>query len=446
MAWSPYFGPKLRAAEDQRQSAPQANRLFLILILLGLAGLTVAGRFYYRSYRQALFEQAYQYSVPALNRVSGALAAKLKGYEDLSLQFLSNKDLNQALQRYTESPDTYDVSQYNRAFSNFLEGYAFNDQCLYDGLFLDESDESRKTLTMGEALPNNFIRSFRQSAEFRRIVAADGRPVWFDLRISGVDEHTLALGRRIKHVFSGRPLGVLVLFVSEEHLDYFINADLYDDDRFSRHRIGADYYLLVGPDRTVLSTPIKEDLGKSLAGVTGARVRLRSNPSGRGATGHFFHGVGEGQILVTYQAVNPAGLYLFNIIERSVAARINRGVMSDIHNPSPALVLIGALLAVAFVVLLRRPVRLGRPKADTPAAVAVPPVPAWLSDLTNRERDILILLAQGLDNKQIAQRLFMAEQTVKNYVSVIYGKMDVHDRVQASLKAIEAGLADPARK
>ncbi|MCL6590382.1 MAG: response regulator transcription factor [Firmicutes bacterium] len=65
---------------------------------------------------------------------------------------------------------------------------------------------------------------------------------------------------------------------------------------------------------------------------------------------------------------------------------------------------------------------------------------AWLNDLSGREKKILQLMAQGLDNKEIAKALYIAEQTVKNHVSLIYSKLGVRDRVQASRLVIEAGL------
>lgn len=64
----------------------------------------------------------------------------------------------------------------------------------------------------------------------------------------------------------------------------------------------------------------------------------------------------------------------------------------------------------------------------------------WVNTLNDREKEILGLIAKGFDNKVIAKRLFIGEQTVKNYVSIIYSKMGVHDRVQAARMAIEAGL------
>jgi len=60
--------------------------------------------------------------------------------------------------------------------------------------------------------------------------------------------------------------------------------------------------------------------------------------------------------------------------------------------------------------------------------------------LSNREIEILKLLAQGLGNKQISDRLFISDSTVRNHVSTIYSKLDVHSRYAAIEYATEAGL------
>jgi DNA-binding NarL/FixJ family response regulator len=63
--------------------------------------------------------------------------------------------------------------------------------------------------------------------------------------------------------------------------------------------------------------------------------------------------------------------------------------------------------------------------------------------LAERERDILTLLAEGLPNSAIAQRLYMSEATVRTYVSRILAKLDCANRVQAAILAHEAGLLRP---
>jgi NarL family two-component system response regulator LiaR len=63
-----------------------------------------------------------------------------------------------------------------------------------------------------------------------------------------------------------------------------------------------------------------------------------------------------------------------------------------------------------------------------------------LSQLSEREREVLGRLASGLSNAEIAQSLFLSEGTVKNYVSIIFSKLGVAERTQAALVAIRAGL------
>jgi DNA-binding NarL/FixJ family response regulator len=63
----------------------------------------------------------------------------------------------------------------------------------------------------------------------------------------------------------------------------------------------------------------------------------------------------------------------------------------------------------------------------------------WLDDLTNREREIFTLIATGYDNDQIAQKLNLAVQTVRNQVSTIYSKLGVKDRFEIIRLANRSG-------
>ncbi|MFF5210250.1 response regulator [Streptosporangium sp. NPDC000396] len=62
--------------------------------------------------------------------------------------------------------------------------------------------------------------------------------------------------------------------------------------------------------------------------------------------------------------------------------------------------------------------------------------------LTNREREVLGLVGEGLSNAEIARRLHLVEGSVKTYVSTILGRLGVRNRVQAAIIAHEAGLVD----
>jgi DNA-binding NarL/FixJ family response regulator len=63
-----------------------------------------------------------------------------------------------------------------------------------------------------------------------------------------------------------------------------------------------------------------------------------------------------------------------------------------------------------------------------------------IESLSERELEILRLIAQGASNREIAGALFLAEGTIKNHVTNILGKLDVRDRTQAALKAKDTGL------
>ena len=71
---------------------------------------------------------------------------------------------------------------------------------------------------------------------------------------------------------------------------------------------------------------------------------------------------------------------------------------------------------------------------------ATPRPPQALPELTEREREVLGLIAQGYNNAEIARQLFLSVKTVRNHVSNIFSKLQVADRAQVIIRARDAGL------
>jgi pimeloyl-ACP methyl ester carboxylesterase/DNA-binding CsgD family transcriptional regulator len=79
----------------------------------------------------------------------------------------------------------------------------------------------------------------------------------------------------------------------------------------------------------------------------------------------------------------------------------------------------------------------GMPQAKTGIRNSV------FAELSVREHEVLELVAQGLDNHQIAARLFLSEKTVRNHITSIFSKLEVQSRAQAIVRARDAGLGAP---
>ena len=68
-----------------------------------------------------------------------------------------------------------------------------------------------------------------------------------------------------------------------------------------------------------------------------------------------------------------------------------------------------------------------------------------IASLTNREREVIALLGEGIKNKEIAERLFISETTVRHHLTSIFDKLEVADRVELLIYALRHGLASPPR-
>ncbi|SEK82250.1 DNA-binding response regulator, NarL/FixJ family, contains REC and HTH domains [Blastococcus sp. DSM 46786] len=123
--------------------------------------------------------------------------------------------------------------------------------------------------------------------------------------------------------------------------------------------------------------------------------------------------------------------------EDSVFMALRAGARGYVLKDADEEELTGAIRAVARGEAIFSPTVAGR----VLAFFAQPrPAPQVFPSLTDREREILRLLAQGNPNPSIARALSLSPKTVANYVSAIFAKLQVRDRAEAMIRAREAGL------
>ena len=148
----------------------------------------------------------------------------------------------------------------------------------------------------------------------------------------------------------------------------------------------------------------------------------------------------------------PAGLAPKVIIlttfdlDQYVFAALRAGASGFLLKDTPAETLVDAIRVVAAGEALLAP-SVTRRVIEEFATQAAPEPGATvdLSVLTDREREVLVHIARGLSNAEIAAQLFLGETTVKTHVGRVLMKLHLRDRVQAVVLAYECGLVAPGR-
>jgi DNA-binding NarL/FixJ family response regulator len=131
-------------------------------------------------------------------------------------------------------------------------------------------------------------------------------------------------------------------------------------------------------------------------------------------------------------------------LDEYVYSAMRAGASGYLLKDSPANELVSAVRVIAAGEALLSPSVTRRlietfARQPEPAAQAV----ALPTDLTEREREALVLLAHGLSNREIAAAMYIGEATAKTHVSRLLTKLGVRDRVQAVVFAYEAGIVRP---
>ncbi len=142
------------------------------------------------------------------------------------------------------------------------------------------------------------------------------------------------------------------------------------------------------------------------------------------------------------EKVPDTGILMLTMFEDddSVFAAMRAGARGYVLKGADGAETIRAIRAVATGEAIFGPTIARRLTQYFAAPQKEPRSPQPFPELTQRERDILALIAQGYTNTAVADRLYLSPKTVRNYVSNIFAKLQVTDRVQAIIRAREAGL------
>ena len=142
-------------------------------------------------------------------------------------------------------------------------------------------------------------------------------------------------------------------------------------------------------------------------------------------------------------ARRPGILLLAALPRRCVYDALRAGASGFLPKDAPEEPLITALRVLADGGSLLAPSLIRRLIEDFARRAPAQPTPS-LADLTERETEVLVQVARGLSNAEIASALFVTENTVKTHVARVLMKLGLRDRVQAVVLAYESGLVRPA--
>jgi NarL family two-component system response regulator LiaR len=176
-----------------------------------------------------------------------------------------------------------------------------------------------------------------------------------------------------------------------------------------------------GPSAVSQALALKPDvilLDLMLPGLTGIQVIQRLRPALPECRILLLTSFAEDQNVVAAMQAGAAGYLLKDVLQGDLLSAIRQAMLGEpVLHPEAQRKLIEHLT---------------RPQ---PAAA-----PAEAADLTEREHDVLRLIAQGRSNREIADQLHITEGTVKGHVSNILSKLHLQDRTQAALFAVRSGL------
>jgi DNA-binding CsgD family transcriptional regulator len=197
--------------------------------------------------------------------------------------------------------------------------------------------------------------------------------------------------------------------------------------------------IVQGRKQSVRPTLAAEELKRNLAQYLTTTFALADRPA-RDGLERFLNDPAQGMFRGPYLRIRTPYLHQVQAWQR---------LNSKNHVPEPTLITTGtgSGKTEAFLIPVldhcRRERAAGKPGVK--AVLLYPMNAPALDQLTSRERQVLIHVAEGLSNSEIAAAMFLSEATVKSHLGRVLAKLHLRDRVQAVIFAYQAGLVHPQR-
>lgn len=336
------------------------------------------------------------------------LSYRLKAIEDYGFQVLASSTLNKILSRYAQAKERYQITEWNTPFSEYLESLTGSDDFIYDAFFFPVPDTAKSALTMRENLSFSVKNILRSSNYVSALLQSKGKALWF------ATDKGLFLTRLIRNLEDGMPIGALCFVIDVPNIIESVQK-------------GGDLYnLCVVQDSGTILFDLNEASKKAYRNTSSLRVPQGTYSVRQGLPrtipckeGFFFSTEYSGFVSNAALLTDVSSLYLVSIEHPLIGMFLSEYTfLICVCSMFP----IGAFFTVVFY--LKK-----RPKAGSvQSSHNTLPV-----NLSPQEYKICSLLVEGHTNKEIADKLNLKEQTIKNYLHRIYTKFGLSGRVAATL-------------
>ena len=291
---------------------PLKGALLSSFIVMTLLPVLAIGLFSYHGFKEVLAQKISQYSLDGLNQTVVNIQLKLAEFENTSVRLFINKGFNTAVYGYTTSKNPSQTALEKQEIESYFNEYMISNNDIFAFMIMCDTYPGRSFAVAKDNYEafQKLTHHLKTTTTYQNIRKAGGGIVWSTSIKLGLD-HYVVLGREIKNMADGEPLGVLAIIIDEEQIDRLTNLNVYNRLNISFNDM-ENYSIVINSDGEIVSSPYKDDIGKNISklmkntkplkGILGYAVSDRDYGS-EVNQGSFITEVNHKQTLVTYKTI-----------------------------------------------------------------------------------------------------------------------------------------------